>query len=152
MKKIVLGAVLLAGALLGYRWFQGWRAYKAYQAFADSWARGNRIAAAEHGDEGAVRYAFEKKPIRGTRGGAAMEAFRGTLYAVGSKTRNDDGDVELFVTQTVLFDPPGMTTALGGAMFARFHEAATVRDTPDGWRVVAFEPTFVEMGPLRRGR
>jgi hypothetical protein len=150
MKKLVLAAVLLGAALLGYRWFTGWRAYKAYEAFADAWARENRAAAAEHGNEDAVRNAFDKKPLRSTPGGAAMEAFRGTLYAVESKTRNGDGDLELLVTQTILFDPPGMTTGIGGAMFARFHETATVRDTSDGSKVVAFEPTFVEMGPTRK--
>jgi hypothetical protein len=43
-----------------------------------------------------------------------------------------------------------MRTAIGRAMFARFHEAATVRGTSHGWEVVAFEPTFVEMGTMRK--
>ena len=79
-----------------------------------------------------------------------MEAFRGTRYSVESKRRNDDGDVELVVNQTIFFDPPGVTTGIGGAMFARYRHAATVRKTDDGWRVVAFEPTFIEVKEIRR--
>ena len=79
-----------------------------------------------------------------------MEAFRGTRYSVESKTRTAGDDLELVVRQTVLFDPPGVTTGLGGAMYAHFRHAATVHETPDGWRVVAFEPTYVDMGELRR--
>ena len=37
-------------------------------------------------------------------------------------------------------------------MVARFPHAATVRETPDGRRVVAFEPTFLDMAEIRRRR
>src|SRR5262245_35032391 len=124
MKKLVLLAVLLAAGLLGYRWFGERRAYNAYEGFADAWARENRAAATAYGDDGAVARAFEKKTLRGTPGGAAMEAFRGTLYTVESRTKSPDGDTELVVRQTILFDPPGATTGIGGAMFARFRHVA----------------------------
>ncbi len=150
MKKLVWGLLLLGAAFFGYRWFGGQGAYKAYEGFAEAWTQEKRDVAARFGDEATVRDAFEKKSLRGNRGGAAMEAFRGTRYSVESKTRSDVGDVEFVVNQTILFDPPGATTAIGGAMFARYRHAATVHKTDDGWRVVAFEPTFVEMGELRR--
>jgi hypothetical protein len=150
MKKFVYLVVFVGAVFLGYRWFAGWRAYKAYEGFAEAWAQEKRAIADNYGDAEAVRHAFEDKSLRGTQGGAAMEAFRGTRYSVESKTRNDGGDVELVVNQTIFFDPPGVTTGIGGAMFARYRHAATVRRTADGWRVVAFEPTFIEMKELRR--
>jgi hypothetical protein len=150
MKKLILLAVVLIAGLLGYRWLGERRAYKAYEKFADAWARGDRVAAAACGDDDAVVQAFEKKALRGTPGGAAMEAFRGTLYAVESRSNSPEGDTELVVRQTILFDPPGVTTGIGGAMFARFRHVARVRKTGDGWKVVGFEPTYLEMGELRR--
>jgi len=150
MKKLVFGLILVGAGLLGYRWFVGWRAYRTYEGFAEAWAQEKRAVAANFGDDAAVKQGFEVKPLRGNPGGAAMEAFRGTRYAVESKTRSEDGGYELVVNQTILFDPPGVTSGIGGAMFARYRHAATVRNTADGWRVVAFDPAFVEMGELRR--
>src|SRR5262245_40097566 len=141
MKKLILFAILVVVGLLAYRWFEERRAYNAYEKFADAWARENRAAAAAYADDDAVVQAFDKKALRGTPGGAAMEAFRGTLYAVESRTKSPEGDTELVVRQTILFDPPGATTGIGGAMFARFRHVARVRNTGDGWRVVGFEPT-----------
>jgi hypothetical protein len=149
MKKLVWVLLLAGAVLLGDRWFVGWRAYKAYEGFAEAWAQEKKAIAQQYGDEEAVKQAFEKKTLRGFPGGAAMEAFRGTRYSVESKTRSG-GDVELVVNQTIFFDPPGATTGIGGAMFARYRHAATVRKTPEGWRVVAFDPTYLEMGELRR--
>jgi len=79
-----------------------------------------------------------------------MEAYRGTKYAVLSSTRTPEGDVSLIVKETIAFDPAGITSGIGGAMFAVFRHVATVRRTAGGWKVVAFEPTFVEMGDMRR--
>jgi len=150
MKKVVWIAVVVILDLLGYRWLDQRRDYGAYEGFADPWARENRTAAADYGDENAVVQAFEKKALRGTPGGAAMEAFQGTLYSVESRSKSFEGDTELVVRQTILFHPPGATTGIGGAMFARFRHVARVRKTGDGWRVVGFEPTYLEMGELRR--
>ncbi len=152
MKKL-LGLLLLAGAaFLGYRWFAGRGAYESYEKFAEAWVHGDRVAAAKWGDADTVRYAFERKAIRGTRSGSLIEAFRGTRYDVESRTSSPEGDVLLEVRQTILFDPPGVTTGIGGAMVTHFHDAATVRKTAEGWRVVAFEPTYLDMGELRRGK
>jgi len=149
--KRVLAALVLAGlGFFAYRWYAGRAAYSAYEGFAQTWAREDKNAAAKYGDAEAVRHAFEARSLRGTKGGAAMEAFRGTRYAVESRHESPSGDVELVVVQSIFFDPPGVTTGIGGAMVARFRQTATVRKSPDGWRVVAFEPTFLDMEEIRR--
>jgi len=150
MKKIVLALIGLAAGFYGYRWFDGHQAYKAYEGFAEGWAQEKRTAAGTYGDEPTTRHAFEERSVRGNRAGAIMEAFRGTRYRVESQERNAAGDYELVVVQTIFFDPPGVTTAIGGAMFARFRETAGVHRTGGGWRVVAFEPTFMDMGETRK--
>jgi hypothetical protein len=150
MKKLI-GLVLLAGAaFFGYRAFTDWRVYKVYEGFAEAWVHESQADAARYGDAATVKHALEKRAIRGTRGGAAMEALRGDRYEVESRTKTPEGEVALVVKQTVHFDPPGVTSGIGGAMYAHFRHTATVRKTPDGWRVVAFEPEFLDMGELRR--
>jgi hypothetical protein len=52
--------------------------------------------------------------------------------------------------QTIRFDPPGRTTGIGGAAWAKYRDEATVRKTAEGWRVTAFEPTFVDVGEMKR--
>ena len=94
--------------------------------------------------------AIEKQPLRGLQSGTIIEAFRGTRYVVESTTRSPEGDLLLEVMQTIQFDPPGVTTAINGAMYTHIHHSATVRKTPDGWKVVAFEPKFIDMGELRK--
>ena len=148
--KTAVGLVLLAVAgLLGYRAWDGWRAYKAYEGFAEAWVLGNETEAGQYADEKIVRHALREKALRGTPGGAAIEAYRGTRYSVESKSRSADGEVVLEVRQTIQFDPPGVTSGIGGAMYAHFRHRATVRKTEDGWRVVAFEPEYEDMGSLR---
>lgn len=150
MKKLLWVALLAIAAFFGYRAFTEWRAYKAYEGFAEAWVHENEADAARYGDAATVKHALHERAIRGTRGGAAMEALRGDRYQVESRTRTPEGDVALVVLQTVHFDPPGVTTGIGGAMYAHFRHTASVRKAPDGWRVVAFEPVFVDMGGLRR--
>jgi hypothetical protein len=149
--KALIGLLLLAGAaFFGHRWYRDLRAYQAYEGFAEAWVHEDRIAAARYGDAGVVEQALQKNAIRGTRGGAAMEALRGDRYAIESRTRTSDDEQRLVVKQTVHFDPPGVTTGIGGAMYAHFRHTASVRNTADGWRVVAFESEFLDMGDIRR--
>ena len=151
MKRIVL-LVLVAGAATayGYRSWIGSRAYSAYEGFAEAWAKEDRVQAEKFAaGEDVIKHAFDDRALRGNRGGAAMEAFRGTQYTVESRTRDGD-EMRLTVVQTIRFDPPGATTGIGGAMWARYRDEATVKKTSDGWRVTSFEPTFVDMGEVKR--
>lgn len=151
MKKILILLLFVGGGAYGYRSWIGSRAYSAYEGFAEAWANEDRVAA-EKFAAGAdvVKHAFDDRALRGTQGGAAMEAFRGTSYTVESRSKDADGAERLVVVQTIRFDPPGRTTGIGGAMWAKFRDEATLRKTPDGWRVAAFEPKFVEMGETQR--
>jgi len=151
MKKIVLLLLVVGASAYGYRSWIGSRAYAAYEGFAEAWAKEDRTAA-EKFAAGAdvVKHAFDDRALRGTQGGAAMEAFRGTNYAVESRAKEADGAERLVVVQTIRFDPPGRTTGVGGAMWAKFRDEATVKKTAEGWRVTSFEPKYVEMGEVRR--
>jgi hypothetical protein len=150
MKRIVLLLLVVGASAYGYRSWIGSRAYAAYEGFAEAWAKEDRVQAEKFAaGKDVVEHAFDDRALRGNRGGAAMEAFRGTQYTVESRTREGD-EMRLVVVQTIRFDPPGATTGIGGAMWARYRDEATVKKTPDGWRVASFEPTFVDMGEVKR--
>ena len=150
MKKLVFVLALAGAALLGYRWISGWRAETAYEQFAEAWTHGDKAEAMKHGESDAVNRALDKQALRGMPSGSIMEAFRGTRYNIESRTRSPGGDLLLEVKQTIFFDPPGTTSAIGGAMLTHIHHSATLRNTADGWKVVAFEPKYLDMGEIRR--
>lgn len=83
------------------------------------------------------------------RGGAVMEAFRGERFAIESKSRLPGGDLRIEARETSFFDPPGATTAIGGAMFTNIRHSVTLRGGPSEWKVVNFEATFLDMGETR---
>lgn len=152
MKRLAGLLLFVGAAFFAWRWYGGWRAGSELEAFADAWTRGDRAEASKHGEPDAVRRALDERSLRGMPGGSIIEAFRGTRYEVESRQRTPDGGFELRVRETILFDPPGVTTGIGGAMYTNVRHTATVRKTDDGWKVVAFEPVYVDMGDLRRGR
>ncbi|HYK42133.1 MAG TPA: hypothetical protein VE007_07055 [Thermoanaerobaculia bacterium] len=150
MKKIVLVAVVAGVAFFGWRSVSRWRARTAYEGFAEAWTHGNMVEARKYGTEECARHALQDASLRGLQSGSAMEAFRGTRYRYEKETVSDAGDLELEVHQTIFFDPPGITSAIGGAMFTGIHHSAKLRNDSDGWKVVAFEPRYIDMGPLRK--
>ena len=151
MKKLLLLAVLAAAAWFGYtKWFAGREAVGVYEKFAHAWTRGDRDAALRYGEKAAVDDAIERQNLRGMRSGTIMEAFHGERYEIESRTVQPDGGVRLEVRQTILFDPPGATTGIGGAMWTTIHHSATLHRTPAGWKVIAFEAKYLDMGETRR--
>jgi hypothetical protein len=150
MKKL-LGLLVLAGvAVLGYRWLQASGAVSAYERFAEAWTLGDKALAMKYAQAETATRAIEKQSLRGLESGRILEAFRATRYEVESTTRTPAGDIVLEVKQTIQFDPPGVTSAITGAMYTHIHHSATMRKTSDGWKVVAFEPKFIDMGEFHR--
>ena len=149
--KQAVGILALAGAVFfGYRWFGGHQAQSTFEKFADAWATDDVAGAKKYGDADTATRAFGKQSLRGLQSGAIIEAFRGTRYVFESTTRSENGDIALEVMQTIQFDPPGVTSAIMGAMYTHIHHSATVRKTPQGWKVVSFEAKFMDMGEMRR--
>ena len=140
---------------------RGSRAFRGARSFAG--ARGVRLRkirrgldarnlaeAEKYAAEDVARGALEGRSLRGLCSGQIMEAFRGTTYALEVEESLPNGDLRREVNQTIYFDPPGVTTGVGGAIYTLIHHSATLRKTPDGWRVVAFLPRFVDMGERHR--
>ena len=69
-------------------------------------------------------------------------------FAIESEDTAADGAVTLRATQTVLFNPQGVESALRPAMFATLKQVVTLRKGDGGWRVTAFANRFENMDTL----
>lgn len=150
MKKLLVLLVLAGAGYLAYHQATLPGPTDAYEKFADAWARGHHEEALKFAKGDAVASALERKPLAGLMNASTMEAFRGTRYTILSTSELQDGDLLIQANQTIAFDPPGAATATSGAMYAAFRHSATVRKTPAGWKVVSFDPTFLEVGQTRK--
>jgi len=78
-----------------------------------------------------------------------MEAYRGTSQELESRESAPDGAVVLTVLQSVYYDPPGVTSGVGGAGVATIRHVARMKKTTDGWRIVEWTPEFLDAKPRR---
>jgi len=149
MKKLIVLVVLLAGGFAGYRYHEARQApIRTFTSFADALAKGRHDLAARYAEGDAADGAQGERYRQA--GWVPVENLRGISYAVHSRAESPDGrEVKLDVTQTVGFNPPGVESALRPAMKARFHQTATVRRTPAGWKVVAFKSEFLAADETR---
>jgi len=149
VKRLALLALLAGGALLGERYLVAEAPVRACARFLEAWGKEDTPAAAAMTTGEAARKSVEERILRGVCR-VPMEALRGSRCSLEARTTRPDGDAVLTMRQVVAFDPPGMTTGLGGAMAASFRHAITMRETPEGWKVAAFEPTFLDAVATRR--
>lgn len=123
-------------------------AVKTYEEFAAAWAR-NDVAEASRLSEGAqVQATLEQKSVARIMW-VSVQDYRGVRFEIVSEKEAGE-DVELEATVTMDFNPPGVESAIGSAMYAKFRHRATLRKTQTGWRVVSFEPEFITAEEKRR--
>ena len=150
MKKLVLLALLAGAGVFVYRFVVRMQQETCYKKVADAWAIGQTDEALRYAEGDAVRKSLEEKPLRSLVDGRMIEAWRGVSYTIESSSKGDDGDVAMEAKQRLAFDPPGITTGIGGAMWMSFHHSVKLRHTSDGWKVVAFTPTFLDIERIPR--
>lgn len=152
MKRLVLGLLLGCGAYFGYRELSARAPAKAFESFAEAWARGRTEQAMALAQGEAVRRTLDRKPFVSVLAAPwAVDAFHGFSTSVVSSSTSSSGDLEIEARQRIAFDPPGATSGIGGAAIASFRHIASLRKTDDGWRVVAFAPECLGVS-LTRGR
>lgn len=116
-------------------------AVKTYEEFAAAWAR-NDVATASRLSEGAdVQAALEQKSVARIMW-VPVQDYRGVRFAIESEKESGD-EVELEAEVTMDFNPPGVESAIGSAMYARFRHRVKMRRTDAGWKVVSFDPEFI---------
>lgn len=150
MRRLVAVLVVLAAAGLGYRYYRGnYAPVRHYKAFAEEILHRKYEAAAAMA-EGLTAADLAKKGSQ-ERIGAGPEMFQ-TLFpsrfAIESRQTAPDGALTINATQTVLFNPQGVESAVRPAMYATMKQVATLRNGDQGWKVVAFENSFEKMDSL----
>lgn len=150
MKKLFVLILLLGSSYFAYRSF--WRAgpVNAYKKFADAWLRLDNDGALKFADGAAIKRTLERKSRADLLNPQLVEAYHGVSYTIEKTSEGESGEVIVEAKQVLSFDPPGITSAIGGAAVASFHHVATLKKTEDGWKVVSFEPTLIEWGTRRR--
>jgi hypothetical protein len=69
-------------------------------------------------------------------------------YNVESEDKASDGTVTLHAIQTVLFNPPGVESALRPAMYAKLRQTVQLKKRDGEWKITSFENKFQEMDSL----
>jgi hypothetical protein len=146
MKK-ALALLALAGAVfLGYRQVRASGPEARYREFADEILNRHYDAAAQMTD-GLSAKELEKRGSQ-EQIGPGPEMFQTLFpsrYAIDSQETGPDGAVTLHATQTVLFNPVGVESAVRPAMFATLKQVITFRKGADGWLVTDFSNRFEKM-------
>jgi len=150
MKRVFLVALALGLGFLGYRYASRSAATGVYEEFAKAWAAGNQEAALHLADGEKAWREIKRNSRYDFVPPAMVELIHDIGQNIESFEKLDDGAVAIEAKQTVAFDPPGVTSAIGGAMRMSFHHSVRMRKTPDGWRVIGFQPKLLEVGEVRR--
>src|ERR1043166_2293750 len=146
MRRMIVLLVLVAAAIVGYRYYAtSYAPEKVYKAFAEDILH-QRYAEAAKKCDGLTADDLGKLGSQ-ERIGAGPPMFQ-TLFP--SRFRIDsrdttDGALTLHAVQTVLFNPVGVESAVRPAMYATLNQVVTLRKVSGEWRVVAFENTFDKM-------
>lgn len=149
MKKILLVVLLGGGAIFAYRYAVVDAPVRAAKEFLRAWGREDTPAAAAFTDGDTAKKAVETHILRGVCR-APMEALGGSQATLESRANGAGGSVVLTMHQVVAFDPPGQTSGFASSMAASFRQVVTLKKTSAGWRVVAFQPSFLDAVSTRR--
>ena len=71
-----------------------------------------------------------------------------TRFVVSTREKAPDGSVTLHATQTVLFNPVGVESAIRPAMFAKLKQVITLQKQSGEWKVTDFENEFESMDSI----
>jgi hypothetical protein len=151
VKRLLLVLLVASAGYSAYRYAVVDAPGRSFQAFARAWAREDTPAAVAWTSGEAAKSAAESRILRGVVR-APMEAFRGSRQDLESREAAPDGTVVVTVKQFVFYDPPGVTSGVGGAGVATIRHVARMRKTAEGWRVVEWTPEFLDAKPTRPGR
>ena len=150
MRRIVVLLILVGSFALGYYWYHARRApIMQYEAFANEVLHRRYEAAAAMAD-GLSATDLEKLGSQ-ERIGAGPSMFQ-TLFpsrfTIESQETGSDGVVTIHATQTVLFNPAGVESAVRPAMYATLKQVTRLKNGSGGWKVVEFENSFEKMDSL----
>lgn len=152
MRRLIVLLIALVALFAGYRYYRNTSGpVNRYKAFAEEVLHRRYDAAAAMTD-GMTAAELEKQGSQ-ERIGAGPPMFQTIFpsrFAIDSRESGADGVVTINATQTVLFNPVGVESAVRPAMFATLKQVTKLRSVSGDWKVVAFENTFVAMDSTSR--
>jgi hypothetical protein len=149
MKRAAVVILIMGGAFLAYRHFGSPGPAKRYREFAEEILKRNYAAAARMSDG----LSEQQLATTGTQehigaGPAMFQTLFPSRYNIESEDQASDGTVTLHAIQTVLFNPPGVESALRPAMFAKLRQTVQLKKRDGEWKITSFENKFQEMDSL----
>jgi hypothetical protein len=149
MKRLFVSGLVLVIAVLIFRQCSRNSAEARYRAFAEEVLNRRYEAAAAMCDGLSVDDLRERGSQERIGAGPAMfQTLFPSRFEIGSSERTGDGSVVLKATQIVLFNPPGVESAIRPAMQARLNQEITLRKVSGAWKVTAFSNAFESMDSL----
>ena len=151
MKRTVFAVVVLAAALLGYRYYgKSYAPVEHYKKFAEEILHRRYEAAADMTDGiSSNDLAQQGSQERIGSGPQMFQRLFPSRYAIESSEMASDGTLTLHAVQTVLFNPAGVESAVRPAMYAKLNQIVSLRKTSRGWKVTSFENKFASMDSTR---
>jgi hypothetical protein len=133
MKKAIAAVILLGASFLGYRtWDTSYAPERRYHEFAEELLKRHFDAAAAMAD-GLSRDDLQKIGTQEKIGGPDLfQTLFPSRFELSSRTTDGDGNVVLHAVQTVLFNPPGVESAVRPAMYARMNQVVTLHRAGGG--------------------
>ena len=149
MKRAAVVILIMAGAFLAWRHFGSGGPAKRYQEFAEDILKRDYAAAARMSDG----LSEQQLGSLGTQerigaGPAMFQTLFPSRYNVESEEKASDGTVTLHAIQTVLFNPPGVESAMRPAMYAKLRQVVQLKKRDGEWKITSFENKFQEMDSL----
>jgi hypothetical protein len=145
VKRAIAAVIIIGATFLGYRtWDTSYRTQRVYHQFAEELFKRHYDVAAAMAD-GLSASDLQKQGTQEKIGPEMFQTLFPSRFEITSRERNADGDVVFHAIQTVLFNPPGVESAVRPAMYARMNQVVTLRKGSDGWKVAAFENKFDTM-------
>ena len=141
MKKLLILVVLVVGGYCAWNFaFTKSPAIEAYESFANAAMSGSHQMALSYTDGPGFNRMFATRKSKQSFSPPFMEAFHGASYEYTSVIKSDN-KVDLHVTQTVRYTPPGTESAMGGTMADRFTHEVTMELRGSDWKLTSFEST-----------
>ena len=151
MKRAVFAVVIVAAVFLSYRYYEkSYGPVQQYKKFAEEIVH-RRYDAASGLTVGISAKDLEKQGSQ-EHIGAGPQMFQTLFpsrYAIELSDVAGDGTVTLHAVQTVLFNPPGVESAVQPAMYAKMNQVVSLRKTSSGWKVTSFENKFASMDSMK---
>lgn len=147
MKKLAIVVVLALA---------GWCYWSANYGASSSWGVAKRfltaVGSTHRADaaglaEGAAAEALQKADS--AAGWIPVEGYHGQSFAEESKEKLPSGDVRYVISEILFFDPPGATSAIGGAMAASFRDTVVLSKKSGSWKVVSLDRQFLKSDSTR---